>query len=70
MNILTVGIDLGTDKCCITYQDKIGRPFIIIDNDSYKIQSMIGITENGLLIGNDISKIIVMIFLLLQILKD
>lgn len=56
MNILTVGIDLGTDKCCITYQDKIGRPFIIIDNDSYKIPSMIGITENGLLIGNDISK--------------
>jgi len=56
MNIITVGLDLGTDKCCITYQDNIGRPFIIIDQDSYKISSIIGIMNDGLLIGNEISK--------------
>ena len=41
MNIITIGIDLGTDKCCLTYQDKIGRPFIILHNDSFKIPSII-----------------------------
>ena len=56
MNIITIGLDLGTDKCCITYQDNIGRPFIIMDQDSYKISSIIGILNNGMLIGNDISK--------------
>jgi len=56
MNKITVGIDLGTDKCCITYQDNIGRPFIIIDEDSYKISSIIGIMNDGLLVGNEISK--------------
>jgi molecular chaperone DnaK (HSP70) len=56
MNKITIGLDLGTDKCCMTYQDNIGRPFIIIDEDSYKISSIIGIMNNGLLIGNDISK--------------
>jgi molecular chaperone DnaK (HSP70) len=54
--IITVGLDLGTDKCCITYQDNIGRPFIITDEKNYKISSIIGILKNGLLIGNEISK--------------
>ena len=59
MNRITVGIDLGTDKCCITYQDKIGRPYIIMDNNKHKISSIIGILNNGLLIGNEISKDII-----------
>lgn len=54
--IITVGLDLGTDKCCITYQDNIGRPFIITDEKDYKISSIIGIMNNGLLIGNEINK--------------
>jgi molecular chaperone DnaK (HSP70) len=55
-NKITVGLDLGTDKCCITYQDNIGRPFIITDEKNHKISSIIGILNNGLLIGNEISK--------------
>jgi len=55
-NVITVGIDLGTDKCCITYQDNIGRPFIITDEKNYKISSVIAILNNGLLVGNEISK--------------
>lgn len=55
-NNITVGIDLGTDKCCITYQDSIGRPFVITDESNFKISSIIGILNNGLLIGNEISK--------------
>jgi molecular chaperone DnaK (HSP70) len=53
---ITVGIDLGTDKCCITYQDNIGRPFIITDDSNFKISSIIGVLSNGLLVGNEISK--------------
>ena len=53
---ITVGLDLGTDKCCITYQDKIGRPFIITDEKNHKISSIIGILNNGLLVGNEVSK--------------
>ncbi len=56
MNKITIGLDLGTDKCIITYQDKIGRPYIIMDDKNYKISSIIGILDNGLLIGNEISK--------------
>jgi molecular chaperone DnaK (HSP70) len=56
MNKITIGLDLGTDKCCITYQDSIGRPFIITHESEYKISSIIGIMSNGLLIGNEISK--------------
>ena len=56
MNKITVGLDLGTDKCCLTYQDNIGRPFIITDNNNYKISSIIGIINNGVLVGNEISK--------------
>lgn len=56
MNKITIGLDLGTDKCCITYQDSIGRPFIISHESEYKISSIIGIMSNGLLIGNEISK--------------
>lgn len=55
-NKITVGLDLGTDKCCITYQDNIGRPFIITDDNSYKISSIIGLMNNGILVGNEISK--------------
>lgn len=55
-NKITVGLDLGTDKCCITYQDNIGRPFIMTDNKNYKISSIIGILNNGLLVGNEISR--------------
>jgi len=55
-NRITIGLDLGTDKCCLTYQDSIGRPFIITDDKNYKISSIIGILNNGLLIGNEISK--------------
>jgi molecular chaperone DnaK (HSP70) len=55
-NIINVGIDLGTDNCCITYQDNIGRPYIICDNDNYKISSIIGILNDGIMIGNTISK--------------
>ena len=55
-NKITIGLDLGTDKCCITYQDDIGRPYIITDNKNYKISSVIGILNNGFLIGNEISK--------------
>jgi molecular chaperone DnaK (HSP70) len=56
-NKITLGLDLGTDKCCITYQDNIGRPFIITDEDNnYKISSIIGILNNGVLVGNEISK--------------
>ena len=55
-NKITVGLDLGTDKCCITYQDIIGRPFIITDNKNHKISSIIGILNNGILVGNEISK--------------
>lgn len=53
---ILVGLDLGTDKCCITYQDNIGRPYIISDGVEYKISSIIGILQNGLLVGNEISK--------------
>jgi molecular chaperone DnaK len=56
MNKIVVGIDLGTDKCCLTYQDNIGRPFIITDDKNYKISSIIGILNNGILVGNEISK--------------
>jgi len=49
-------LDLGTDKCCISYQDNIGRPFIITDDNSYKISSIIGLMNNGILVGNEISK--------------
>ena len=56
MNKITIGLDLGTDKCCITYQDSIGRPFIITHESEYKISSIIGIMSNGLLIGNEILK--------------
>ena len=56
MNKITVGLDLGTDNCCITYQDKIGRPYVIMDDKNYKISSIIGIMNNGLLIGNEVSK--------------
>ena len=56
MNKITVGLDLGTDNCCMTYQDKIGRPFIIMVENDYKISSIIGVMDNGLLIGNEISK--------------
>jgi molecular chaperone DnaK (HSP70) len=57
MNNIIVGLDLGTDKCCITYQDKLGRPFIITDDNNYKISSIIGILKSGeTLVGNDISK--------------
>ena len=55
-NKITVGLDLGTDKCCLSYQDLLGRPFIITDDTNYKISSIIGILNNGLLVGNDISK--------------
>ncbi len=55
-NKITVGLDLGTDKCCITYQDNIGRPFIITDEKNHKISSIIGILNNGLLVGNEVSK--------------
>jgi molecular chaperone DnaK (HSP70) len=55
-NKITVGLDLGTDKCCITYQDNIGRPFIITDEKNHKISSVIGILNNGLLVGNEVSK--------------
>jgi len=53
---ITVGLDLGTDKCCITYQDSIGRAFIITDEKKYNIPSIIGILNNGLLVGNDLLK--------------
>jgi len=53
---ITIGLDLGTDNCCITYQDNIGRPFIITDDNKYKISSVIGILNNGLIVGNEISK--------------
>ena len=56
MNKIVVGIDLGTDKCCLTYQDNIGRPFIITDDKNYKISSIIGILNSGILVGNEISK--------------
>lgn len=56
MNKIVVGIDLGTDKCCLTYQDNIGRPFIITDDKNHKISSIIGILNNGILVGNEISK--------------
>ena len=56
MNKIVVGIDLGTDKCCLTYQDSIGRPFIITDDKNYKISSIIGILNSGILVGNEISK--------------
>ncbi len=56
LNKIILGLDLGTDKCCITYQDNIGRPFIITDNKDYKISSIIGIMNNGLLVGNEINK--------------
>lgn len=53
---IIVGLDLGTDKCCITYQDNLGRPFIISDDKHFKISSIIGILNNGILVGNEISK--------------
>lgn len=53
---IIVGLDLGTDKCCLTYQDNIGRPFIITDDKQFKISSIIGILNNGILVGNEISK--------------
>ena len=56
LNKKTIGLDLGTDKCCITYQDSIGRPFVITDDKNYKISSIIGLLNNGLLVGNDLSK--------------
>jgi molecular chaperone DnaK (HSP70) len=55
-NKITVGLDLGTDKCCITYQDSIGRPFVITDEKNHKISSIIGVLNNGLLVGNEVSK--------------
>ena len=54
LNKKTIGLDLGTDKCCITYQDSIGRPFVITDDKNYKISSIIGLLNNGLLVGNDL----------------
>jgi len=56
VNSITVGLDLGTDKCCLTYQDKLGRPYIIYDNKNHKISSIIGILNDNILIGNDINK--------------
>lgn len=56
LNKIILGLDLGTDKCCITYQDSIGRPFIITDNKDYKISSIIGIMHNGILVGNEIDR--------------
>ena len=55
-NKITLGLDLGTDNCCITYQDNIGRPFIITDNKDHKISSIIGIMNQGILVGNEICK--------------
>lgn len=53
---IVIGLDFGTDKCCITYQDKNGIPYVITEDGSYKISSIIGILNNGILVGNDIKK--------------
>ena len=55
MNKIKLGIDFGTSKCCITYH-KNNKLYVINDNDNEFINSIIGIYNNTILIGNQIKK--------------
>jgi len=52
-----ISIDFGTSKCCISYQ-KNNKLFIIKDNNKYFINSIIGIYNDNILIGNQINNYI------------
>ena len=53
---IKIGIDWGTDKCILSYI-KDNKINIINDNNNYSISTVIGISDNNLiLIGNEINK--------------
>ena len=53
MKKIKIGIDFGTSKCCISYH-KNNKLYVITDNGEEFINSVIGIYNNNILIGNQI----------------
>ena len=54
--MLTIGIDLGTSNCCISYINDKGEIVIIKQDDNITIPSLVCINKNGYLIGNEVNK--------------
>lgn len=52
-----LGLDFGTVTTIISYIDKTEINFIVDDNNNYIINSIIGITNFGILIGNQVKNL-------------
>jgi len=55
-NITKIGLDWGTDNCCLSYIDDNNKINIFYDNNNHLISTIICIHNDIILIGNEINK--------------